>query len=96
MCYAEGSPQFIELKQAFLATEQSRRKDISLPVDNKLLLQVYILKGGSVKSWPVTEAFLQKILGRVVPKDWMRTLTEAPHLLPSFLSIVVDIDGLGE
>ena len=74
-------------------------------MDNKLLLQIFLLKEETGKTWPYTEAFLHKILGREVAKDRMRTLTEkavrdlerlTSEAISSFLDTVVDIDGLGE
>lgn len=104
--FAEGSSQFIELQQAFLATGRGRRKKVvNTVVDNKLLLQVFMLKEDGAKSWKDTEEFLHKVIGRDdIPCNRMRTLTEKalrkvkellPDTLPSFLESKVDIDALG-
>ena len=46
-------------------------------VDNKLLLEVFILKQENGKSWVDSENFLKKVIGdNDIPQGRLRTLTE--------------------
>lgn len=101
----DASPEFQELRHSFLATGRGRRKEVSQSLDNKLLLQVFLLKKEGGKSWPDVEAFIQKVGKIDVPKDRLRTLTEKAvrevdkqtlQTLDTFLCRKVDLGGIGE
>ena len=77
-----------------------------LPATNKLLLQIFLLKEDSGKSWKETEGFLTKIVGEF-QQNRLRYLTEKcvkevkkldaddASCLSSFLQKVVDVDNIG-
>ena len=75
-------------------------------VDNKLLLEVFLLKQESGKSWVDSENFLKKVIGdNDIPQGRLRTLTEKAvqdvqkqthESLAVFLSKMVDMDGIGD
>ena len=79
---------------------------MSRRVDNKLLLEVFMLKQESGKSWVDSENFLKKVIGdNDIPQGRLRTLTEKAvqdvqkqthESLAVFLSKMVDLDGIGD
>ena len=79
---------------------------MSRRVDNKLLLEVFILKQESGKSWVDSENFLKKVIGdNDIPQGRLRTLTEKAvqdvqkqthESLAVFLSKMVDVDEIGD
>ena len=63
VCFSPGDDQFSKLKAVFLATGRGRWQDLPLvDVDNRLLVQLLLLKDEGSKTLDETASFFQQLL----------------------------------